>query len=65
MNADKPVLTTHAAVLYGGVDSIMRANSKKINEQLSDAQTQQLFLEGSRIPRLSAFDWRRRLCEKC
>jgi hypothetical protein len=65
MNSDKPVLTTHAAVLYGGVDSIMRANSKKINEQLSDAQTQQLFLEGSWIPRLSAFDWRRRLCEKC
>ncbi len=33
MNSDKPLLTTHAAVLYVcGVDSIMRANSKKINE---------------------------------
>jgi hypothetical protein len=32
MNSDKPHLPTHAAVLYGGVDSIMRANSKKIND---------------------------------
>ena len=33
MNSDKPLLSVHAAVLYSGFDSIMRANSKKINEQ--------------------------------
>jgi len=43
MNSDKPLWSTHAAVLYGGVDSIMRANSKKINEQLSDAQNATTF----------------------
>ena len=39
MNSDKPLWPTHAVVLVGvgGVDSIMRANSKKINDH-SDAQ---------------------------
>jgi hypothetical protein len=59
MNSDKPLWPTHAALLVGGVDScIMRANSKKIND---NSQTRSTLLEGSWIPRLSALGRRRRL----
>jgi len=37
MDSDKPLWPSHAVVLVGGVDSIMRANSKKINDH-SDAR---------------------------
>jgi hypothetical protein len=57
MNPDKPLWPPHAVALAGGVDSIMRANSKKINDY-SDANA---LLEGSWIPRLSALGRRRRL----